>query len=181
MERLDIVDDNGNPTDETVDRADAHARGIQHRTAHVWLIREKNGVLEVLLQKRSADKDSYPGCWDISSAGHIPAGQGFRESAVRELREELGVEAEASALVFCGLRRFSCDGLFHAEPFHDRQVSAVYALACDPEHFVLQDAEVAEVRWINIQDAFAARPNCIFPEELEMVRRAGAALFEVEA
>jgi isopentenyldiphosphate isomerase len=29
--------------------------------------------LQVLLQKRSPDKDSYPGCLDISCAGHIPA------------------------------------------------------------------------------------------------------------
>ncbi len=73
MEYLDIVDDCGIPTGETISREDAHRSGIRHRTSHVWLLRIHNRKLQVLLQKRSPDKDSYPGCLDISCAGHIPA------------------------------------------------------------------------------------------------------------
>ena len=57
----------------------------------------------MLLQKRSREKDAFPGCYDISSAGHIPAGDGFVESALRELEEELGIRAEPSELVRIGL------------------------------------------------------------------------------
>lgn len=85
MEILDIVDERGVPTGETVERETAHARGIRHRTSHVWILRRRNQAVEVLLQKRSLQKDSHPGCYDISSAGHIPAGMGFVESAIREL------------------------------------------------------------------------------------------------
>jgi len=53
-----------------------------HRTSHVWLLREKQGKIQVLLQKRSETKESLPGCYDISSAGHIPAGMDFVESAI---------------------------------------------------------------------------------------------------
>ena len=49
--------------------------------------------MELLLQKRSQQKDSYPGCYDISSAGHSPAGVDFIPSALRELKEELGLDA----------------------------------------------------------------------------------------
>ena len=77
MEILDIVDKNGIPTGKTVDRETAHAQGIPHRTSHVWIVRRKGKKLQVLLQKRSEQKDSYPGCYDISSAGHIPAGVNF--------------------------------------------------------------------------------------------------------
>ena len=73
MEYLDVVDENGNPTGESVPRSRAHAEGIRHRTSHVWLMRIRNGRRQILLQKRSACKDSFPGCYDISSAGHIPA------------------------------------------------------------------------------------------------------------
>jgi hypothetical protein len=38
MEYLDIVDENGNPTGEKVERAYAHKNGIRHRTAHVWIL-----------------------------------------------------------------------------------------------------------------------------------------------
>ncbi|MFQ9109561.1 MAG: hypothetical protein ACLR5Q_11555 [Coprococcus sp.] len=69
MELLDVVDENGIPTGETVERSIAHAKGIRHRTSHVWLLRRRSEGVEVLLQKRSDNKDSFPGCYDTSSAG----------------------------------------------------------------------------------------------------------------
>ena len=89
MEYLDIVDEYGGPTGQIVERSYAHEQGILHRTSHVWIFRKKGETLQVLLQKRSDNKDFFPGCYDISSAGHIPAGSGFTESAIRELKEEL--------------------------------------------------------------------------------------------
>ena len=112
-EILDIVDEQGRPTGQTVPRAVAHAEGIRHRTSHVWILRRHAGRVEVLLQMRCQAKDSFPGCYDISSAGHIPAGCDFVESALRELREELGVTLPADALQECGtlpLRTFSTAG-----------------------------------------------------------------------
>ena len=53
--------------------------------------REDRRSADVLLQKRSENKDSFPGSYDISSAGHIPSGVDFLESALRELEEELGI------------------------------------------------------------------------------------------
>ena len=38
MEIFDVVDEDGNPTGETVERTKAHADGIRHRTAHLSLI-----------------------------------------------------------------------------------------------------------------------------------------------
>ena len=96
MEFLDVVDENGIPTGETVERSIAHANGIRHRTSHVWLLRRRPEGVEVLLQKRSDDKDSFPGCYDTSSAGHIPAGVDFEDSALRDLRDELGIPADAT-------------------------------------------------------------------------------------
>ena len=51
-ELLDIVDEDGEPTGETVARVIAHRDGIRHRTSHVWLVRKgPTKALEVLLQK----------------------------------------------------------------------------------------------------------------------------------
>ena len=41
MELFDVCDLNGRPTGEIVSRAEAHRNGILHRTAHIWIIREK--------------------------------------------------------------------------------------------------------------------------------------------
>ena len=51
MEILDVVDENGNPTGETVERTVAHKTGVRHRTSHVWVVRKNNGSMEILLQK----------------------------------------------------------------------------------------------------------------------------------
>lgn len=40
-EFLDIVNENGLPTGQIVERSIAHLKGIWHRTSHVWLVRRK--------------------------------------------------------------------------------------------------------------------------------------------
>lgn len=179
MELLDVVDEYGMPTGEVVPREIAHAEGIRHRTSHVWLVRKKCEKMEVLLQKRCEAKDSWPGCYDISSAGHIPAGDDFIASALRELREELGVEAEPEEMVFCGNRIIREDGEFHGRPFHDRQYSRVFALWRDMEEsaFRLQKEEIESVRWMELEACMEAVArntiaHCIYPEELKMVQAA---------
>ena len=51
MELFDIIDENGNPTGKTVERSIAHAEGIRHRTAHIWIIRKRNGRTEIQEQR----------------------------------------------------------------------------------------------------------------------------------
>ncbi len=177
-EYLDIVDENGIPTGEREDRVRIHATGLRHRTAHLWLARRRGERVELLLQKRSEDKDSHPGCYDISSAGHIPAGVEPIPSLLRELQEELGLSATEKELIFCGLRRFYHRDIFHGKPFLDRQVSGVYLLwrDADPAEMTLQSTEVSEVRWMNIMDIrrmieSGAPAHCLAMEEWEMLYR----------
>jgi isopentenyldiphosphate isomerase len=176
MEILDIVDENGEPTGETVEREAAHANGIRHRTAHVWLLRDRGQGIEVLLQKRSDDKDSFPGCYDISSAGHIPAGVGFKASALRELKEELGIDATEEELIVCGDLTICHEETFYGKPFKDNQFSRVFYIWKDvePEALHLQASEVSEVRWFNLEICKSmVKDNsflhCILIEELEML------------
>ncbi|MBP3210043.1 MAG: NUDIX domain-containing protein [Oscillospiraceae bacterium] len=105
MEYFDVVDEAGQPTGKTVSRENAHTYGILHRTAHVWIVRQADARLQVLLQKRSMEKDSFPGLYDTSSAGHIPAGDESVPSALRELSEELGITALPEQLHYAGTFR----------------------------------------------------------------------------
>lgn len=178
MEILDIVDENGNSTGKTIERELAHQQGILHRTAHVWIVRNKEGVTQILLQKRSDIKDSFPSCYDISSAGHIPAGVDFIPSAIRELKEELGYCAKEEELIYCGTRRFEFKGIFHDKPFYDNQISRVYILWLDQdeEAFSLQKEEVSQVKWFDFDDCInKVKHNlihhCIYLEELEIVEK----------
>ena len=177
MEYLDVVDAQGEPTGEVVERSKAHLLGIRHRTSHVWLYRMKNNRAEILLQKRCASKDSFPGCYDISSAGHIPSGCSFEESAIRELEEELGVQASAAKLIYCGMQSIDWDAEFHGLPYHDRQVTKVFLLRLDDfdeEDFRLQESEVDSVRWMDFTACVKAVQentikHCISMSELEML------------
>lgn len=176
MEIFDIVDEYGMPIGQTVERKEAHRNGIWHRTSHVWIVRRHEKKTQILLQKRCYTKDSYPGCYDISSAGHIPAGVDFVESALRELKEELGVVVQAEDLIECGTRRVSLDEEFYGEPFHDRQFSKVFLLWLDKEEseFTVQKEEIDSVRWMDFFECKRAVeenaiPNCIDMEELLML------------
>ena len=84
MEYLDICDEDGQPTGQIVPRSIAHRDGILHRTAHVWIVRDNAGRIQILLQKRSMEKESFPGLYDTSSAGHIPSGSEPLPSALRD-------------------------------------------------------------------------------------------------
>ena len=177
-EMLDLVNEQGDPIGRAVPRSEAHRLGLRHRTSHVWLVRRKNGVLEVLLQKRSDEKDSFPGCYDISSAGHIPAGGEFASSALRELKEELGITAEEKDLIVCGDRNVVWDCVFQGKPFHDRQISRVFIMRCDLEEdqFHIDPVEVDSVRWMDFEKCIHGVEqntflHCISLEELQMVRK----------
>ncbi|MFO7725195.1 MAG: NUDIX domain-containing protein [Oceanipulchritudo sp.] len=87
-ELFDVVDGLDRVTGQAR-RAEVHAGGLLHRAVHILV--ERTGG-EIFLQKRSGGKDCHPGLWDASASGHLESGEGYREAAVRELGEELGIK-----------------------------------------------------------------------------------------
>ena len=107
-EIFDIIDTQGNPTGETVTREKAHAEGIPHRTAHIWIIREKDGRAEVLLQKRPMNKDSFPGKFDTSSAGHIQQAMNHWNQTSRVRRGTWNTSHTGAACIRRNIPDFVC-------------------------------------------------------------------------
>jgi len=124
-EYFEIYDSSGNPLQEKHPRDKVHARGFWHRTVHVWLI---NSAGEILLQQRGSHKDSNPGLWDISAAGHIDPGETSLQAALRETREELGVEPPAEALKKLGTVRH--ESVLQDGAFVDREFQDIYIWHC---------------------------------------------------
>ena len=80
-EIFDVVNDR----DEVINqlpRSQVHREELKHRAVHV-LVFHNDGRL--FLQKRSMSKDSEPGKWDSSAAGHLDSGESYDEAAQREL------------------------------------------------------------------------------------------------
>lgn len=177
MELFDVLTAEGEKTGVVRERGVAHRDGSPHATSHIWVIRENSrGGHDILLQKRSACKDSYPGCYDISAAGHVAAGDGYLESAVRELREELGIDTDADSLHFVGTHHGKFEEEFYGRMFRDYEISRVYAY-CKPVEMTelsLQPEEVECVIWMDLDEcrkkvAEAAMPTCIYLDELDML------------
>lgn len=80
-----------NERDEVIGRAprsEVHRRQLSHRAVHVLVFNSRG---QLFLQKRSLQKDCFPGKWDSSASGHLEGGESYDACAARELREELGV------------------------------------------------------------------------------------------
>ncbi len=124
-EIFDVV----NERDEVVGqrtRREVHRLGLMHRAVHVLVF---NAAGQVFLQKRSMTKDRQPGLWDSSASGHLAAGEDYDACAVRELREEIGLQVPTGPqrlfkLAACGetdqehvwVYRCAAEGPFELDP-----------------------------------------------------------------
>src|SRR3989338_10309111 len=98
VEYFDVV----NEKDKVIGKAsrdECHKKGLLHRASHILIL---NSEGKILFQKRSMEKDLYPGWWIDSAAGHLDSGEGYETAAHRELKEELGIDTN---LVYLFLKR----------------------------------------------------------------------------
>ncbi len=85
-ELFDVVDEADRVIGQAP-RGEVHARGLRHRAVHIFVV---NRAGEVFLHQRSRSKDTFPGLWNSSCAGHVGAGDDYDATVLRELEEELG-------------------------------------------------------------------------------------------
>ena len=65
-----------------------HNKLCIHRSIAIALFNAKG---KLVMQKRSKQKDLYPGYYTLSSTGHVRKGETYEQAATRELQEEMGV------------------------------------------------------------------------------------------
>ena len=148
MELIDVLDENGNDIDIILSREEVHKKGLWHRTAHIWVVNSKGNIL---LQKRSSMKKTSPNMWTTSASGHLSAGDSSIDGALRELKEEIGIDAKPEELKYL----FSVsEEVVKNEDYTDRELVDVYILYKNPiiENLKLQYEEVSEVKWFSLSE-----------------------------
>ncbi len=87
MELWDIYDRNRNKTGKTIKRGERLQKDEYHLIVHIWI---KNSNNEYLIQQRS-EKVKNPLVWS-TTGGSAVAGEDSFTAALREVKEELGID-----------------------------------------------------------------------------------------
>ncbi len=137
-EIVTLVDENDNPVG-TKDRA-LLGEDDRWRIVTVWVLNSNN---ELLIAKRSMNKKTNPGKWGPSVAGTVEDGDSYRETALREVQEEIGVTL---SLIDGAL-------IMHDEDLGSRANKNFIAHTELPiEAFTIQAEEVDAIAWISIPE-----------------------------
>jgi isopentenyl-diphosphate delta-isomerase type 1 len=75
----------------SAEKQDAHENGLLHRAFSVFLLRERGGSYEMLLQKRHENKYHSGGLWSNTCCSHPQPGEDLLRQAQLCLAYELGI------------------------------------------------------------------------------------------
>lgn len=93
----DVYDKNGKKTGRTMERG-IPKEGDYMLCVHMYLFNSKG---EVLIQKRSKNKESHPGEWDITGGAAL-LGESGEDAVIRETSEEIGIHLSGDELYYVG-------------------------------------------------------------------------------
>ncbi len=137
-EILDIVNEKGEIIGKA-HRSEIHGNNkLLHRVVHVLVLNRKG---DILLQKRSMNKDVAPGRWDTSVGGHVNEGESIQEALERETMEELGIKPEEVRFLYTYI---------HTNPYESELVYTHECLHEGP--FKYDKEEIEELRFWSIEE-----------------------------
>lgn len=135
IEAFSIVDSKDNYLRTVFGKRALHLSAGYHRSVHVFV--EVFGGL-FILQKKAASTENG-GKWSSSASGHVRCGESYREAAVRELEEEIGLEIDGEEL--CKITKV------FPSIANGSEFSTLYTYLMDPkeEELTLDPSEVDEI------------------------------------
>lgn len=169
MELIDVLDENGNKTGIIRNKRLIYKNGDWHKSVHVWLINDAN---ELLIQKRSKNKETFPDLWAISIAGHVTTGENSIQAVKREIQEEIGIDIDERSPIYM----FSVKRKQEYNQGYLNVIDDVFLLKYNLEigNAHLQKEELSDIKFIHYKD-FKKRleekdPNFVpYTEEHELL------------
>ena len=147
-EYFDILNENGEFTNEIASREECHTKGLWHKAVVLFIISSDNK--KILLQQRSSTKKSWPNLWDITAGGHVLKGELGYQSVIRETKEELGIDVKKEELEFIGAT-ISVDtaGVGPNKHFNEYYIAHK---DINIDDITLQKEEVQDIKWFSVKD-----------------------------
>lgn len=173
MEILEILDKHLKPTGILKDRQLVHRDGDIHGVVRIHILRLHEKRIQMLLQKRSAHCEAFPGYYDIACAGHIQGKEDSIITAKRELQEELGICAEQKDFHFIG-NDFKD---WTQNEYKDKEYSYLYMYTKPIQKLRLQPEEVEYIEWFDVEQLLLQLDDslttfCILRQEVEKILKA---------
>lgn len=87
LDMVILVDENDRETG-TMEKMEAHMKGLLHRAFSVFIM---NSSGKLLLQKRASGKYHSPGLWTNTCCSHPRPSESVNDAAIRRMFEEMGM------------------------------------------------------------------------------------------
>lgn len=169
MEFWDLLDDDRQPTGETLQRGEPLPPGRFHTIIGVWTIHDQ--LRRILLTKRHPQKLICPNQWE-NTGGSILAGEDSCVGAAREVREETGMNCHCGDLTHIRTIRIPT-------AFVD---CYIYHTSIDPNAIVLQEGETVDWCWVTLDELEATIAEGTFSKpEIEQYNACREALMQALA
>lgn len=138
MELWDLLDREGNALGIKHVRGEDLPKGTYHRTVEIFTVNSQGKLLVTL---RDPKKETYPDMWEVTGGSAVSCEDSLT-AAIRELREETGIERTAEDMIFL-MTNAGTTALMD-----------IYLNFCDADisELTLQKGETVDAGWVTFEE-----------------------------
>ena len=142
MDKLILVDEKDNVINYESERKCHDGKGIIHRAFSIFIFNDKK---QLLIQQRSKFKRLWPLYWSNTCCSHPRSNEGYKESAERRLKEELGISCKLEYLYkFKYKAKYKNMG-------SENEICAVL-IGKSNDTITINPKEIADYEWIDLNE-----------------------------
>ena len=146
-ELWDVLDSERRYQGRVAERGRMSNKGDYHLIVQAWV---RNGRGEVITSRRSPEKKALPLKWECTQGSAI-AGESSLDAALREVKEELGIELDPEngriiKTFRSDIRRYFCDVW-------------LFSKDVETENLTLQEGETCDAKWVHPSELLKMRDS----------------------